>query len=351
MNSRVIAQLAGVSQATVSRVLNNRTNVSPQTRERVLQVIEALNYTPNVLARSLATRKTNTIGLVVANIKNPFFAEIVESITNIAASQGMNIILCSTSQDHRLQRQHVRMLIEHRVQGIIMTSVMLDDSYIRTLVPNGFPVVLVNRYLPGVPADSVVIDNYSGAYEATRHFIRLGHATVGYVRGVRNTSTNRDRERGYREALNQAGIPVRRGWIFDGHYSWQGGYNAGLRFLRLRHRPTAMLCADDLTAIGFIDALYDRGLRVPDAVAVIGFDDVQEASYRPIGLTTVRQPVTAMAEAAMRLLLDRIGGYCGDPRQIVLPAELVIRKSCGANPLWYLARGEETLVADAVPVN
>ncbi len=278
----------------------------------------------------------------MANISNPFFAEFVESITTLATDHGMNVILASTFQDHQLQQRHIRMLIEYRVEGIIMTSVMLDDCYIKTLIPSGFPVVLVNRYLPGVLIDSVTIDNRGGALMATNHLIQLGHKRIGYIRGVPKTSTNQDREHGYREALAKAGLPVKRNWIYDGYYSWCGGYQAGVSFLRQMQRPTAVLCADDLTAIGFIDALYDHGVRVPDAVAVVGFDDVQEASYRGIGLTTIRQPVHAMADVAMRLLLDRIrDGYRGEPRQVTLPAELIIRKTCGANPLWYLEQREQ----------
>jgi LacI family transcriptional regulator len=335
ISSKTIAALAGVSQSTVSRVLNGHPNVRDATRHRVLSVIESLNYVPNSLARSLVTGKTGVIGLVTSNIVNPFFPEFIAEITTIADQHDLSVILCNTYYDPLHQAQYVRKLIEHRVDGIIFTTIMTTDTAVADLSRKAFPLVFVNRYHPRVRADTVVIDNYDGAIKAVNHFLNLGHHRIAYVRGILDSTTNRDRERGYRDALRQAGIPLRRRDVLDGDFTLEGAYNAGTRFATMEDRATAVLCADDHTAFGFLNALSDHRLHVPGDVAVIGFDDVLQASFRAIGLTTVRQPVYEMARIAMDLLLDRIGGHAPKhSRLIVLPAELVIRRTCGANPAW-----------------
>ena len=338
LNSKVIAQRAGVSQATVSRVLNNHPNVSEQTRQRVLAVIQQLSYTPNTLARTLVTQKSTTVGLVVSNISNQFYPEFVDALGDLLGQQGLSMILCNTQQAPDRQRDYVQILQQQRVAGIVLTSTVLHAPYVQELIEAGLPIVFVNRALAEPKADTVVIDNVAGAVAAVNHLRRLGHRRIAYVQGRTNTSTNRDRERGYRDALAQAGMTVDPQLILPGDYTWAAAYQAGVKFLAIAERPTAALCADDETAFGFIDALYDGGLTVPGDCAVIGFDDVRAAAYRTIGLTTVRQPVRAMAEQASALLLERIAGsYRGEPRQITFPAELVIRRTCGANPGWGIA--------------
>lgn len=335
INSHVIAQHAGVSQATVSRVLNNNPNVSEQTRQRVLDIIQQLGYTPNTLARTLVTQKSTTVGVIVSNIANQFYPEFIDALGELLGQQGLSMILCNTQQAPDRQREYVQMLQQQRVAGIVLTSTVMRASYVQELIEGGFPIVLVNRALEEAKGDTVVIDNCAGAVTAVNHLLRLGHQRIAYVRGRTDTSTNRDRERGYRDALAHAGMPVDAQLILPGDYTWAAAYQAGVKFLALADRPTAAVCADDETAFGFIDALYDGGLAVPQDCAVIGFDDVRAAAYRTIGLTTVRQPIRAMAAQATGLLLERIAGsYRGEPRQITFPAELVIRRTCGANPDW-----------------
>jgi LacI family transcriptional regulator len=335
MNSTEIARLAGVSQSTVSRVLNGNPRVSAKTRDRVLAVIAEQHYVPNVLARSLVTQRSHAIGLVVSNITNQFYPELIDAVCNIAMRHDFNVILCNTRQDPARQREYLRLLIEQRVAGILVTSTMMESPYVAELVQQRYPIVLVNRHLAEVESDAVLIDNEAGARKAVNHLIGLGHTRIAYVGGLKGTTTNRDRERGYRSALTEAKLPVQSDYELPGDYTIASAKSAAHRFVELGDRPTAALCADDGMALGFIDGLYDAELAVPSDCAVIGFDDVGVASHRLIGLTTIRQPVAVMAEEAMTLLLSRMGGNGpAEPRRVVLDADLVIRRSCGQNPRW-----------------
>lgn len=348
-NSKEIARLAGVSQATVSRVLSGHPHVADATRQRVLEVIEQTGYLPNVLARELVTQRTGTLGLVVSNITNQFYPELIEAVCANATRLGLSIILGNTQQVPERQRDYLRLLIERRVEGIIITSTMLDAPFANELIRKRYPIVFVNRVIADNDGDAVTIDNAAGAHAAVNHFHALGHRRIAFVGGLAGTSTNRDRELGFRAALADAGLDQRDA-VLPSDYTLHGAYLAAERYMQLADRPTAVLCADDGTALGFIDGLADHGLDVPSDCAVIGFDDVREAAHRKIGLTSIRQPVAKMADLAMELLMERIGGADPvEPRHIVLPAELVVRRTCGANPAWpAMPAGREELVATPV---
>jgi len=331
LNSKEIARLAGVSQATVSRVLSGHQHVAEATRSRVMAVVDEHGYVPNVLARNLVMQRSDTIGLVVSNITNQFYPELIEAVCDLAARHNLNVILGNIGQSPERQRDYLRLLIEQRVAGVLLTSAMMKSPYVVELVRKRYPIVLVNRQLSGVRSDLVVIDNEDGARKAVRHLLALGHARIAYIGGLAGTSTNRDRERGYRAALREADLPVDPALIFPGDYTVATAKMAARKAMSLVDRPTAALCADDGIAFGFIDGLIDVGCAVPADCAVIGFDDVSAASHRLIGLTSVRQPTKHMAELAMTLLLDRINGTGPEkPRQIVLPAELIVRRTCGS---------------------
>lgn len=327
LNSREIGRLAGVSQSTVSRVLSGHPHVAETTRQRVLDVIRAHHFVPNTLARSLVTRRSNSIGLVVSNITNHFYPQLIEAICTIAAEKSFSVILCNTQQDPELQEDSLRLLIEQRVAGILMTSVVSTAPFARELVRDRFPLVLINRHLPDVRSDAVVIDNRRGAFLAVMHFLGLGHRRIGFVGGLSSTTTSRDRESGYLDAHVHANIAPDPALKFDGDYSWSGARRAAQWYAAHPARPTAVLCADDTTALGFMDGLAVVGIHVPDDCAVIGFDDIREASYQSISLSTIRQPVAQMAELAMDLLGRRIDGDLSPPQVTVLPAELIVRRS------------------------
>lgn len=336
-NSRTIAKLAGVSQATVSRVLNNHPNVRDSTRQRVLEAIDELQYIPNMLARNLVTQRTTTIGLLVSNVTNPFYPEVFEAVHRVASSHEMNLMLCNTDQHSEKQEAYLRILLENRVAGIVVTSAMLDSPFARKLAERGFPIVFVNRYMTGRPGDSVCIDNFKAGFSATNHLKTIGHTSIGYLGGTPGTSTNTERERGYLASMSESRLQPRSLSSVDSNFTWEWGYRSAHQYLHASDPVTAMICADDLTALGFMDGLYDAGRRVPKDCAVVGFDNARTSRHRMIGLTTIHQPVEEMAITAMEMLLSRISGeYSGEGRHEVLPAELMVRATCGANPEWYV---------------
>lgn len=329
-----IARAAGVSQSTVSRVINKSPRISAATRARVEAAMSTLGYTRNAAARSLITGRSNLIGLVVSNITNPFYPELIESIVTVAAERAHNVVLCNTQESQDLQLACLELLIEQRVDGAILTSPLLEstDALLRRRLDR-VPLVTVNRQMAGHLLDAVHLDNVAAGLIATDHLIRLGHRAIAFVGGLPSASTYSDRLIGVRQALAAADLTLRPAHLAPGRFTRESGYALTQALLTSRHRPTALVCADDLVAFGAIDAVLDAGLRVPADVAVIGFDDVAAASLRQVELTTVRQPIGEMGRRAVALLMDRIGpGSAADPVEVVLRPHLIVRRTCGGNP-------------------
>ena len=330
-----VARRARVSPATVSRVLNRYPHVRPQVRARVEQAIQALGYRPDQVARSLAKRETQTLGLVVADITNPFYAETARAIVETVHAHGYNVILCNTDNQPRLQEEYVEVLRQRRVDGIIFGSVFLDDPVVEALVTAGYPCLMYNRRLRSRRGNYIVLDNLRASRELTRHLLQLGHRRIGFVSGLRNISTALDRMQGYRAALRAAGLSV------DARLTRPGAFQAGMaqraaqELLRLPARPTAIVAGNDLMALGVIQAAGDLGLGIPDDLAVVGFDDIEIAGHRRIQLTTMAQQKAEMGRLAALGLLEIIrepGRYAASPLQQVLAPDLVVRRTCGALP-------------------
>ncbi|MTK05217.1 LacI family transcriptional regulator [Micromonospora sp. CP22] len=332
VSSHDIARLAGVSQSTVSRVLNNHPRITAVTRNRVLAAMEQLRYTPNAAARTLITGRSQLIGLVVSNITNPFYPQLIEAIVATAAEHDYNVVLGNTQESPRRQMDYLKLLVEHQVDGAILTSALqsgADD--LQRVIRAGTPVVLVNRTLPGGTLDSVHIDNQRGGAIATEHLIRLGHRRIAFAGGRADTSTNQLRFDGYQQAMIEAGLDIDPDLVVHGDFTHLSGGITAHRLVTTAQPPSAIVCADDVIALGCIDALHDRRIRVPQDIAVVGFDDVPVAALKGIGLTTVRQPAPEMGRRAFDLLMRRIGDDRQGPAvDEVLPAELVIRDTCGA---------------------
>lgn len=327
-----VAAKAGVSRATVSRVLNLYPHVRPEVRQRVLKAIRTLRYRPDRVAQSLARRETRTIGLIVADITNPFYAETAKAIVETARGRGYTVVLCNTENLPRLQAEQIDLLRQQRVDGIILGSVHLQDPPVEELVATGFPCVMYNRRLRSGAGNYVVLDNVRGAEEVTRHFIALGHRRIAFLAGPRSFSTANERLAGYRRALRAAGIP------WDPRLVRQGQFQAGLAFqaavdlLKGSPRPTAVVAGNDLTALAVLDAATDLGLQVPGDLAVSGFDDTDIARHRTIQLTTVAQQKAEMGRLAVTYLLECIQDperFRRDPIRHILPPTLVVRRSCG----------------------
>lgn len=334
MNSKEIAARAGVSQATVSRVLNNKPNVREETRRRVLDVIEEVGYVPNAEARSLVTNRTAKIGLVVADIVNPFYPELIENIEALAREADLSILLCNTQRQLRNDDRYARLLIEQRVDGVIFCAITPESPAPKRFARANIPIVFVNRHLKGVASNVVITDNAGGAYTMTKHLLDLGHTRIAFIRGMVNTSTSQDREAGYRQCLADHGIATTEALIGDGSYTREGAFEAATRILHQETRtpPTAIFCANDYMAFGALEAVHDAGLRVPDDISVVGFDNIALSSLQPIGLTTIEQPIRQMAQTTMEFLLACMHETPADVQTKVYPPRLFVRGTSGPAP-------------------
>jgi LacI family transcriptional regulator len=334
VNSKEIAARAGVSQATVSRVINDRSNVSDATRRRVRAVIEELGYVPDAGARGLVTQRTNRIGLIVSDILNPFYPELVESVEQFARQSGYTVLLCNTQRDSTNDQIYARFLIEQRVAGVLFPSVTPRSNAPLQFAQAEIPCVFMNRYLRDLPLPCVLTDNEGGAYKMTEHLVGLGHTQIAFVRGLPDTTTSQDRELGCRRCLIENGLQVDESLLEQGDYTRSGAYAATLRLLHKRRPPTAIFCANDYMAFGALDAAADLQVEVPHSLSIVGFDNIALSSMHAISLTTVEQPAADMARRAMEILLSLIEGRAS-PRQSwveLYEAKLVVRGTSDRPP-------------------
>lgn len=328
---RDVAARARVSVATVSRVVNRSPHrVNPATQRRVLSAVRALGYHANIIAQGLKQRRTRTVALIVPDISNPFFPAIARGIEDRAQERGYAVLLCNTYEDLARERAYLELLRKRMIDGLIFATVGSNTRHLRTLRREHLPVVLVARDVEGVPIDAVLVDNFRGEFEATSHLISLGHRRIAHIAGPPSLHVASERRRGYLRALEAAGVPQQDALIVEGDFSADGGRNAVYALLKQEAAFTAVAAANDLMAIGAMEALRHSGMRVPDDVAVVGFDDITFASLVSPALTTVAQPKYRMGQLAMDRLLALMDGIGGRPKHTVLPPQLVVRESCGA---------------------
>ena len=326
---RDVAHRAAVSNNTVSRVLNDRPDVSPVTRARVRAVIEELGYRPNSLARSLLRRESRTVGLVVTDCTNPNTARQIRAVQQTMAAEGYAVMIFDTQEDAERQRAALHVLEEKVVDGIIITPATLCDDA-RAPLAQRLPVTLLNREMDGLAACDVVLnDNLEGARAAVAHLIARGHTRIGYVTAARDVSTVRDRLRGYQVALADAGIVPDQRFVERSAISIEAAAAAAHRLLARQPAPTAIFAYNDFMAVGVLSALREAGCRVPDDIALVGYDDIVYAPYLQVPLTTVAQRTQEMGVTAARLLLERLAGGAGPPQRVVLKPHLVVRASSG----------------------
>lgn len=319
---RDVARLAGVSPATVSRVLSGSGHpVREATRRRVLEAAERLAYYPNHLARSLLRRQTGVVGLLVPDVSNPYYGAILRGVEDVAHQHGLTVMLCNTDRDPAKQRRYLRTLLEYRVDGVVVAGGTVTPEDLR-MVDRRVPLVAVGRHPADVPC--VRVDNVKAGRQACRHLLELGHRQVGCLAGPPASLTSRDRVQGYREALRQAGVQPREEWVVWSEFTAQGGYRAA-RELLSRCRVTAVVAGNDQMALGAVRALWELGLRVPRDVSVVGFDDTAVAAVSVPALTTVAVPTYELGRRTLELLLGLRTGRC--PRPLVLSTELRVRES------------------------
>ena len=330
---REVAKVAGVSYATVSHVLNNTRFVSQETRDRVMAAIADLDYRPNALARSLRSGKTDTIGLILPDSANPFFAEIGRSIEDAAFELGYNVFLCNTDGNVHREQLYVDLLSKKQVDGIIFVAAGDQVDSLNALLSHEMPVVLVDRDLPNVEVDAVLTDNQQGGYLATRHLIELGHRRIACITGPSSITPSAERITGYREALEEEGIPYDDSLVLTGNYQPDSGLQATSTLLSLDSPPTAIFALNDLMAVGALHAAAKAGRHVPEEVAIIGYDDTELASFMNPPLSTIAQPKTEIGVQATKILARRISNKTFPPYRIILPPELVIRESTSPEPV------------------
>jgi LacI family transcriptional regulator len=324
---REVASRAGVSPTTVSHVINNTRFVSADARQRVLDAMAELNYRPNVLARSLRRGETRTLGLILPDSANPFFAEIARAIEDSAFRNGYNVILGNSENELTKEQVYVDVLVNKQVDGLIFVATGDHSPSLEQLVRDGLPVVVVDRRLTGLDVDTVLTDNLQGGLTATRYLLDLGHRRIACITGPSNLTPSAERVIGYRQALQERSLPVDESLIRKGDFHPHSGYLTVSQLLHSAPRPTAFLICNDMMAIGALRALAEAGLQVPQDCSLVGYDDIELASYVTPPLTTIRQDKNAMADAAVQLLLERIADPGLPARTRILPIRLVERQS------------------------
>lgn len=329
MTIRDVAKFADVSITTVSHVINNTRFVSEDLKERVMQAMNELGYKPNMLARGLRSGRTRTIGLVVPDMANLFFAEISRAIEDIVFNKGYSLIICNSDDNPEKQKAYFGVLLAKQVEGIIFISTGSSQDYIEQLENSGIPIVLADREVPTQLADVVLIDNEYGGYLATNHLISLGHKRIACIAGPSELTPSADRVNGYRRALCEADLPVYPEYIVNGDFHFKLGEAAMLHLLDLNPRPDAVFVSNDMMAFGCIRAIHSRNLVLPNDISIVGFDDILLAKASSPALTTIAQPTQKMAEKITELLFLRLESHPSNTKRkrVILKPELVIRDS------------------------
>lgn len=322
-----VASRAGVSVATVSRVLNDHPAVRPGTRTRVLAAVAELGYRPNVVARSLRTERTRTLGLVISDVLNPFFTELARSVEDEARAHGYSVIFGNADEQPDLQDHHVRTLLDRRIDGLLVSPTGGANQLMVEADQAGSPMVFVDRWINGVDVPVVRTDGRQAVRDLVAHLLSLGHRRLAIIAGLASTTTGSERVEAFREALREHGLPLPRHYIGKGDFQAASGRHATARFLDLSRPPDAVFATDNLMALGAMDEIRSRGLRIPDDISLAAFDDIAWFVHTDPPITAVAQPTGELGRAAVRTLIDRVEGRPAD--SVTLPARLVVRRSCG----------------------
>lgn len=322
--SRDVARLAGVSQATVSRALTSSSAVAPATRAKVLAAMTQLGYVPHAGAKAMKTRRANTIGVVVADLSNVFYTQLLDELTRVLDDSGNRVIIWNTSSTkHTNALEAIR---ESAVDGVVFTTATASSVELAAAVDRGSPVVLINREVEGVRCDSVVSDNEAGGADVAEFLVRHDRTNAAFIGGIPDANTSRDRARGFFERMAALGHPVPEHLTFRADFSHDVAASVTHKLLLRADRPRAIFCVNDYMAFGAIDALRDLGVTSEECW-VLGYDDVDMASWGSFNLTTVRQPIREMATAGVTMLLERIQQPKLPPRRVVYSSTLLVRQS------------------------
>ena len=338
-----IARVAKVSTTAVSMALNNRPGISEKTRKRILDIAKKLDYRPNYVARSLISKRSHSIGLIINNITDPFYPELALGVEKKAEEFGYTLLVVNIGGSLEKEKDSIDMLRARRVDGLIIATITFDDPNIKPLIEDGFPFVLVNRRsLDPVlknKLDYVVLDNYLCGYEAVRHLYRLGHDRIGIITGLLKASTAYLRKKGAMQALKDLGMDDNPKLIVECDYIPEKAYDAAKRLMSMTNRPTAIFAQDDYMAIAVREAVLDKNLSIPEDLALIGVDDIEMASIRGVDLTTVSQNIYQMGQMGTEILIrriDRTDEDYGIVSQVIMEPRLILRRSCGYHFRGYI---------------
>lgn len=324
-----IAKMADVSIATVSKVVNHKDqNISEETRRKILDLIDAHNYVPNRIASSMITKKTHSIGLIIPDITNPFFPEVARGVEDYAHQHGYHVVLCNSDNDPKKEVSYIAMLQEKMVDGIIFTSSSLRKYDSSELLRFQIPVITVDREIENLRTKGkITVDNTNGAFQGVTHLLRQGRKRILHLSGPLSSKPAEDRRNGYQQALASQSISYDPGLVFEGDYTMEWGYKGVKMACDQAIVFDSIFCGNDLIAIGAIKALGEMGVRVPEDVAIVGFDDIYIATVVMPNLTTIRQPNYQMGYKAAEMLIELIKDPNCDLADLVLETELVVRES------------------------
>ncbi len=331
LDIRTVAALARVSIATVSRTINRVATVDPDLAARVWKAVEELNYFPNTQARALVSGRSKLLGLIVSEITNPFFPELIQEFEHLAVEHGYEIMIASTTYDRQRSEACVRRMLERKVDGVAVMTFGIEKLLLDPFAHSDLPLVSIDS-APDMPRSTIITVDYAkGIHQAIEHFATLGHREIGFISGPLLLGTAVTRRDAFLAAMAACSLKVEPQWVIEGDHTLDGGRDAMAGILALPARPTAILCSNDMTAIGVQHAVYEAGLKIPHDLSLIGLDDVHIAEYTMPPLTTIRLPCKDLAEAAVFSLLEHLGhpGRIRSP-QLRIPTSLIVRETTAA---------------------
>jgi DNA-binding LacI/PurR family transcriptional regulator len=326
---RVVAARAGVSIATVSRAINHVPTVDPALAERVWEVVAELNYFPNTQARALVSGKSKLLGLIVSEITNPFFPELIQEFEQVAVERGYEILIASTNYERRKMEQCARRMLERKVDGVAVMTFGIEDFLFERFAAGNIPVVFIDAAPPTAHTSFLTVDYRAGIYEGVQHLTVMGHRDIGFISGPLRLRSAQARKTAFLDCLRSAGIKPAPEWIVEGDHTLDGGRDAMETLLALPTRPTAIMCSNDMTAIGVQHALFEAGLKVPDDFSLIGFDDIHLAEYTIPPLTTIRMSCKDLALRAVGSLLTHLQPGAEGAALPRIETRLIVRQTTG----------------------
>ena len=321
-----VAEMLGVSKSTVSRVINGNTGVGPELRKKVMDFVEEIGYQPNTIAQSLSKGHMNIVALILGDVRNPFYADLAFRIQQILNNQGYMVMTLNSEYNIERELEFLGLTEQFNFAGLILITAQ-EEKIEEKLKTMDIPKVLVNRSLPSYKGDSVLIDNFQAGYQATMHLIELGHRHIGFIKGPGVSSASSQRFAGYRQVMQNYGLPFEENFVFESDLKLETGRSLADDFCKLEKRPSAMVIVNDMTAIGFMDGCRNAGIRIPEDLSIVSFDNIAMASMYGIELTTISQRVDEMGEKAAHLMLKQLNDKDAKPERIIMEPTLIVRKT------------------------